>query len=129
MWPESGRNRHMKCLISTLLPAPDAPRITLTLPRSRSRSTWSSTRFGPNDFVSWRTRMCQRGSFWSGGLSPMISPRKTSGPSVHGREQGQQDVGEEVVEHDGADARDHDRTRGPQAHAATTAARVVALVA
>src|SRR3569623_1406412 len=72
--------------------------------------------------------MCQRGSFWSGGLWPMISPRKTSGPSVHGREQRQQDVGEEVIQHDGAHARDHDRTRGAKTHAATAATGVVALV-
>src|SRR6185312_10323861 len=129
MWPESGRNRHMKCLISTLLPAPDAPRITLTLPRSRSRSTWSSTRFGPNDFVSDRTRMCQRGSFWSGGLSPMISPDTGSGPSADRGEDRQQDIGEEVVHHDRGDGRDHDGARGADADATAAAGRVIALVA
>src|SRR5581483_1836002 len=133
--PLSGLSRPMRCFISTDLPCPEPPMMMLIWPRTTSRSTPFKTSCGPNDFLIPRILI------WMGSRSLIVgsadddaAPRAADSiyrsdslrSSVLDR---QNDVGEEVVEHqDGDEAADH-RARGADADALGAAGRVVALIA
>src|SRR5262249_10325938 len=119
-FPSVGRRRPMTCLMSTLWPGPDPPMTTLTLPRSKSRSTprRTSGASGAKRLRNPRMRICQRSSFCDASL-----------PITRSLEHGQQDVAQEVVEDQDCNRSDDDRTRRRQADPAPAPRRVVALLA
>src|SRR5439155_12426763 len=61
MSPAAGRSRPMRCLMSTLLPTPEAPMMKKISPSAMSNDTSWSTAFGPNDWETWRNEI-MRGS-------------------------------------------------------------------
>src|SRR3984893_4798995 len=74
--PASGRSRPMMCLSRTLLPGPERPVTPPDPPGAISRSTPSSTRFGPNDLTTPARRILgspARGS--AGGRAASGRPR------------------------------------------------------
>src|SRR6187431_443007 len=52
--PESGRSRPIRCLISTLLPTPEAPMMKNTSPAFTSKLTSRSTCLSPKDLETAR---------------------------------------------------------------------------
>lgn len=60
--PPSGESRPTRCLMSTLLPTPEAPMMKKTSPRPMSNDTSLSTTLGPKAFLTRRKEITRRPS-------------------------------------------------------------------